>query len=85
MLVVTTGFFMASASRIFNRVPPPMRKGTTYAADRAMNGRTSATDPVTTTWSDALLQSFGGGRCPTMWIRAAGTTARISGKISSRK
>ena len=34
-VVETTGLAMASASKIFSRVPPPTRSGTTYTADSA--------------------------------------------------
>ena len=44
---------MASASKIFSRVPPPARSGTTYTAPSAIDGRTSFTVPVTVTPPDA--------------------------------
>ncbi len=47
--VETTGFAIAIASRIFSRVPDPMRNGTTATAARARYGRTSGTRPVTST------------------------------------
>ena len=37
-VVETTALPIASASKIFSRVPPPIRSGTTYTAASAMNG-----------------------------------------------
>ena len=45
--VETTAWPIASASTIFNRVPPPIRKGTMLTPLRHAYGRTSSTRPVT--------------------------------------
>ena len=49
MVVDTTGVPAAMDSKIFRRVPPPMRSGTMETAASCNAGRTSSTRPVTTT------------------------------------
>jgi hypothetical protein len=44
--VETTALLIVIASKIFRRVPPPMRRGTMQTEPRVTNGRMSSTHPV---------------------------------------
>ncbi len=81
---MTTGRPYAIASRIFRRVPPPIRNGTTSTRLPANHGAICATRPVISTGTGAAAaaaRSHGGGSAPTSAIRAPACVRR--GAISS--
>src|SRR5581483_4911 len=85
-VVDTTALPIAIASKIFNRVPPPIRSGTTYTAAASIYGRTSSTRPVTSiAASSASFFTAGVGARPTIVKRTSGSSPRTSGRISRAK
>jgi len=84
-VVETTALPIAIASKIFSRVPPPMRSGTMYTAASLMYGRTSSTVPVTLIPSAASARTAGVGARPTIDSDTRGSCSRISGRISAQK
>ena len=85
--VDTTAFLAAKASRIFRRLPPPIRKGTTTTVARARCGRTSSTSPTNSTPgnSESFRFNHSGGRRPTTRRIASGLLTWINGRISRVK
>src|SRR5262249_47330638 len=86
-VVDTTGFAIDIASKIFNRVPPPMRNGTTTQAARARYGLTSGTAPVTVILGSDRdnANNLEPGLRPTTLRVTFSNTIEILGSIASAK